>query len=255
MGPLTPEEMEAEIISFNMLLNNAHEKGEIYITIHKDVAQRMIDSHTDISGCNLAQEEKISDLELELEVLLEQFKTLKGNAMNDTENNEETAPPAPVPNNPELTDAIRLSLSELRSVIEVGKSIARLEVLVNIDAAEYLVSAYEVALEQHNSDTDFFAEVDESDGDFSAEIGDLNDRVSSLEHECAGHMERVAKRDGTILELQEAIVDNNGVNTKRVEALIKTIDELHDQLAEAKETLNDGADVAGDQPEENDEEE
>lgn len=233
MQPLDPEEMEAEILLFNMDLERAFQKdGPLYITIHRDVVQGMIDSHTDISGCNLAQEEKISDLLLELEILLEQFETLKGNAMNDTENNEaETENPGvPIPG---INDAIELGLTQLASAIEVGKSISRREVVIDIDTAVYVLGM----LAYFNDPTvdkisDDFAEVDEDDTSPDwEEFKDLTERVSSLEDDIVGHIERVAKRDQSILELQNQI-ENNAIT-----ALVQ-LNNLEKEIAEAGVTID-----------------
>ena len=180
----------------------------------------------------MALEDRIHDLEIETEAATKTIEHLRNQnprkevIMNDApettgeQGNEIIGVPMP-----ELNDAIDLGLHQLRQAIEVGKSIARREVVIDIDAAEFLLGVVAACSSPEEDDADF-AEVDESDGDLTAEIGDLNDVVASLENNIEGHISRVAKRDGTILELQEQIENNNDAAQVSFDAIVAERDNL-----------------------------
>ena len=196
MQQLDPEKLQLEIISFSMNLQQAFQNGEAYITIHRDVAQGLINKETDMAGTLMALEDRIHDLEIETEAATKTIEHLRNQnprkevIMNDApettgeQGNEIIGVPMP-----ELNDAIDLGLHQLRQAIEVGKSIARREVVIDIDAAEFLLGVVAACSSPEEDDADF-AEVDESDGDLTAEIGDLNDVVASLENNIEGHISK-----------------------------------------------------------------
>lgn len=68
MPQLQGEKLEAEIVSFTMTLHRAYHdpKAGPYLSVHRDVVQGLINQNTDLKGTNMALEERISDLELEL---------------------------------------------------------------------------------------------------------------------------------------------------------------------------------------------
>lgn len=122
-------------------------------------------------------------------------------------------------------DAIELALTQLASAIEVGKSIARVQIAIDINAAEYLLGLSKATnsaiVDKDGEPTEAFKNAE-----------DLQVEIDVLNEDNEGHIARVAKRDGTILELQDQIKENTEAHKKGLITAQKHIDDV---IAENKE--------------------
>lgn len=117
-----------------------------------------------------------------------------------------------------MNDALQHALGEVRQSIEVGKSISRLVIDVDIGAAEYLLSLADAAHDAENAEpTDEFKEIE----DLNAEVDALNTTI--------------VDRDGAILELQKQIEANTEASQTLLDDLTKERDEVIDLHAAAAE--------------------